>query len=117
MANNIYLSVVLFLVFNLSAQAQIEKSTWMLGGQASIKQSTGLGGIFSLNTALMGGYFINNRIVLGLKPELSIQVLNNFELNQFTAGVGVLGRYYMLIKPQTKTKLFLQLSPSMRYHR
>ena len=104
-----YLSFIV-LFFSLTANSQITKGNWMVGGDGSYYRHTynGVSLIsFSINPDI--GYFIKDKLVIG--SNLNYIYYASSERSTSTSrtiGAGVFTRYYFL-KPQKIFNLFSQI--------
>lgn len=101
--------------YNINAYSQITKDTWMIGGSAGFRNSTyNNGGDFSSKQTIVElsgdiGYFIIDKLAVGLKPGYNRTGTNNPRLVANIYEVGPFIRYYIL--PADKTvNIFTELS-------
>ncbi|MBP8239774.1 MAG: hypothetical protein KAX50_07425 [Saprospiraceae bacterium] len=102
MKKSILLSA-LFGVFFLSLSGQPAQGTWMLGGDARFQSNIG-GGISTLTLSPRAGYFVTDRLALGMGSGL-FAGRTDF-VNYSGVSVSPFARYYFPLK---KTKLSLLL--------
>jgi hypothetical protein len=84
-----------------NANSQITKGNWMLGGSASFSSIktidiTGGNSTSILNISGNVGYFITNKLAIGLKPNVSFESIktDNGHLSQNVSAIGPFLRYY-----------------------
>lgn len=103
----------------LSANAQITKGNWMVGGDANFNidktESTNSSGFsnsskfFNFRITPAIGYFIEDKFALGLSPFLAFTNPEGSNNNNISYGVGPFARFYFL-KAENKINLFAQTS-------
>ncbi|MGE5107959.1 MAG: outer membrane beta-barrel protein, partial [Sphingobacteriales bacterium] len=94
---------------------QINKNNWMIGGAASLRASNyDLGGGFSSKQTIVQlsgdvGYFIIDKLAIGLKPGYSRTETNNPHIIANAYEIGPFVRYYFLPK-EKYVNIFSELS-------
>ena len=111
------LTLFFFIVFTtLTANAQITKGNWMVGGSAyfgSVKSESSGNGFNSdskasgLGIAPNLGYFIKDKFVIGVSPTFNFSNPGGPNNNGTSFGIGPFIRYYFL-KPENKVNLLAQ---------
>lgn len=113
------LTLFFFIVFAtlLTANAQITKGNWMVGGSANFgfSQAESSGNGFSSSGKASGftiapniGYFIKDKFVIGAVPSFSFSNPEGSNNNGTSYGIGPFIRYYFL-KPESKVNLLAQI--------
>lgn len=78
-----------------TANAQIQKGNWMVGGSlVSANFGLNTGGAYDIQLTPKGAYFIEDNVALGGYVTLGIQGAKGSN-TVFNYGVGALGRYYL----------------------
>jgi len=102
------LSFLLLYTFYLTAQSQLAKKTWLVGGTGSLyshtesynSPATNFTAKFTnIDIAATIGYFAVDKLAIGLKPTFSSfkgEVINGGKTNSFQFSVGPFARYYFL---------------------
>jgi hypothetical protein len=100
-------SILFFLIiFGTAANSQITKGNWLLGGNinfSSIDYSSDLGTQTTIDFRLSGraGYFVMDKFVCGLTPNLLFNKVEQFTRVKTTdIFLGVFARYYILPSEQ-----------------
>ena len=109
------------ILFTLSANAQITKGNWMVGGTGNFESNNIETNIKSSNTTSTQtgkglflqpnvGYFLANKFAVGLSPNLSISFSND-DKTITSYAVGGFARYYLL-KPEKLINIVTQIKYS-----
>lgn len=79
-----------------TANAQIQKGNWLVGGSL-ITSSFGLntGGGYNIGVVPKGAYFIEDNVAVGGYVDLGFNKVTKGSPTEFTYKVGALGRYYI----------------------
>ena len=108
MKTNFFLTSLIIVLFSITANSQITKGNWMVGGDGNYYRHTynGVSNIqFSINPDI--GYFIKDKLVLG--SNLNYTYYGSSERRgSNTIGIGAFTRYYFL-KPEKVFNLFSQI--------
>ena len=102
------LTIIIIVLFTVSVNAQITKGNWMVGGTGFFTNSTvktefkntgqtSNDSGYGLNIQPNIGYFVADKLVLGLTPSISYSKNNNNSgSGNFGYGGGPFARYYLL---------------------
>ena len=108
MKTNFLITSLIIVFFTLTANSQIAKSNWMVGGDGNYSIHTYNGvGLISLSINPDIGYFIKDKLVIGSNLNY-IYYGSSERSSSRTIGIGVFTRYYFL-KPQKTFNLFSQV--------
>lgn len=96
-----FLFIVVGCFVFINANSQITKGNWMLGGSAGFSSIQNLSIYGGNNTSIVNvtcnvGYFITNKLAIGLKPNVMYESVktDNGRLSQNNSAVGPFVRYY-----------------------
>jgi hypothetical protein len=110
------LLIITFCLFIKTANSQITKGNWLVGGNASfssLKSSSTATAQFkqtSVEISPVVGYFLNDKFAVGLRPSLTYGS-NTIANSNTIIGIGPFTRYYFL-KPENIVNLFTEGSYS-----
>ncbi len=116
------------LLFTLTANSQITKGNWMVGGDASFNYYTNeakeyqgdgfvynysIGGAYYINIRPNVGYFVIDKLAFGTIIDFGIATgdQTDFRINESRLSLGVFARYYFL-KVENRYNIFFEPSVS-----
>ncbi len=94
--------VITILLFTVTANAQITKGNWMVGGSGSLYTENYKNDQFKYKNTVFGlrpniGYFLINRLAVGVSPVVTFTNTNISGTSPVTSyGAGIFTRYYLL---------------------
>ena len=111
MKTNFFLTSLCIVLFTITANSQITKGNWMVGGDGNYSNRTiflqdGSKSKYSYTTIRPDiGYFIIDKFAIGSQLSFSNSTTNSGSLNDY--GLGIFTRYYFL-KPEKIYNIFTQ---------
>ncbi len=117
---SILILVIGTLFLNIS-YCQIEKRTWLVGGNGTLRQRTsqyltGTEKVLNIMLSPNVGYCIIDKLVLGINMPIAYQSSSVLNYNTYFIGLGPFVRYYLLPK-EKRINLLAQVSDNYNiYH-
>lgn len=116
--NTLKTIAITILLFTITANAQITKGNWLVGGSGTFYSEDYKNEQFKYKNTVFGlrpniGYFLINRLAIGLSPVVTFTKTDGSGNSAVTSyGAGIFTRYYIL-KPEKKINILTHVGYSL----